>query len=144
MPSGVFTSYAEACLQGTGPDLTDGQLYIALITRTTQEPDLNDAAINLVSELEGPNPVEDNSHRSQILSPAMLDGAIDAADTVISAPAAGGSVAKDLIVYYNTGTYTTDTDNTLIAYYDLGVNAPTPAGNDITINWHASGLFKLG
>jgi hypothetical protein len=67
-------------------------------------------------------------------------GVFDAADKTISA--VSGDVSEALILYIHTGTEGT---SRLICFLDTGVTGlpVTPNGGDITITWHASGIFAL-
>ena len=64
-------------------------------------------------------------------------GVFDAADATVTA--ATGVSAEAIIVFWDTGVAANDL---LISYNEL--SAPvTGNGGDITLQWHASGIFKL-
>lgn len=68
------------------------------------------------------------------------NGTADAAD--ITWNAVTGDVSELIIVYENTAGV--DTTDPLICAYDTATGLPvTPNGGNITVQWHASGLFTL-
>lgn len=146
MPTGTFASWIEGLLSGTAYDLTTAfRLYVALIPKGTDEPDLDNEVIVFVSHISGA--VEAASHRARVQNVTVGSTAakvLDADDTVFTAPTTSAN-QMNLVLYYSGGTdEAEDSENRNIAYWDLGANAPTPAGNDITVAWNASGILKLG
>jgi hypothetical protein len=71
-----------------------------------------------------------------LASKTVTDGVFDAADVVINSVA--GDASEIVIIYYDSGTEST---STLIAYID-GLTIQSNPGN-LTIQWHASGIFAL-
>lgn len=66
-------------------------------------------------------------------------GVADAADVTLSAVT--GDPSEIIVVWQDSGTQST---SRLIAYIDTGTGLPvTPNGGDITVQWHASGIFTL-
>lgn len=74
-----------------------------------------------------------------LASKTVTNGVFDAADKTLTA--VSGDQSEAIVVYVHTGTEST---SRLVAYIDSGTNLPaTPNGGDITIQWHASGIFAL-
>ena len=75
-----------------------------------------------------------------LASKTVTNGVFDAADVTFSAVT--GDPSEILVIYKDTGTAST---SPLIAYFDTGVTGlpVTPNGGDITVTWHASGIFAL-
>lgn len=71
-----------------------------------------------------------------LASRTITSGTFDAADYTFSLVT--GDPSEAIILYLHTGTEST---SRLIAYID-GLSV-TPDGNDITVQWHASGIFSL-
>lgn len=73
-------------------------------------------------------------------SKTFTNGVFDAADVTFSAVT--GDQVEAIIIYEDTGVEGT---SKLIAYLDTNLtNMPaTPNGGDITVQWNASGIFKL-
>lgn len=78
---------------------------------------------------------------TNLASKTTTGGVFDAADTTISA--VSGSTAEALVLVKNTGTAST---SNLLFWVDTGVTGLplTPNGGDVTIQWHASGIFSIG
>jgi len=72
-------------------------------------------------------------------SPTITNGTFDAADRLISGVT--GATVESLTIYLHTGTPTT---SFLLVYIDTGTNIPfSPNTGDVTIAWHASGIFSI-
>jgi hypothetical protein len=66
-------------------------------------------------------------------------GTADAADVTLSAVT--GDPSEEIVVWQDSGSQAT---SRLIANIDTGTGLPvTPNGGDITVQWHASGIFTL-
>lgn len=74
---------------------------------------------------------------SALASKTITSGVFDAADVTFSAVT--GDSVEAIVLYKHTGV---DATSSLIAYVD-GFSAVTPNGGDITVAWHASGIFAL-
>lgn len=66
-----------------------------------------------------------------------VGGVADAAD--ITFTAATGTTVEALVVFYDSGTSSTDT---LICYIDVSPTI-TPNGTNIDVTWNASGIFAI-
>jgi hypothetical protein len=64
-------------------------------------------------------------------------GVFDAANATVTA--ATGTHAEACVVFYDSGTATTDT---LLSYNELS-SPVTPNGGDIVLSWHTDGIFSL-
>lgn len=75
-----------------------------------------------------------------LASKTFTNGAFDAAD--ITFTAVTGATVEAIVLFLDTGTASTDK---LVAYIDsASAGLPvTPNGGDITVTWHASGIFSL-
>lgn len=75
-------------------------------------------------------------------SKTYTNGVFDAADSTFTAVSNGSVTCEALIIYIDTGSAAT---SPLVAYMDTSItNMPvTPNGGDITVTWHASGIFAL-
>lgn len=66
-------------------------------------------------------------------------GVADADDAVFST--VSGDQSEALVIYKDTGVEAT---SQLIAYIDTATGLPiTPGGGNVTVQWNASGIFKL-
>ena len=75
------------------------------------------------------------------------DGTADATDIVFTAPSANAT-NHSLLVFQSSavggGADVAASAQRVIAWYDTGTGLPVqPNGADITVQWHASGLFTL-
>jgi len=74
-----------------------------------------------------------------IASVTVVDGTLDAGDTTLSAVT--GDQSESLDMYQHTGTEST---SLMICNIDTATGLPvTPNGGDITVAWHANGIFDL-
>lgn len=73
---------------------------------------------------------------SALGSKTITGGVFDAADVTFSAVT--GDSVEAVVLYKHTGS---DATSSLIAYID-GISV-TPNGGDVTVAWHASGIFAL-
>ena len=75
-----------------------------------------------------------------IANTTVTDGLFDGDNVTFTA--VSGDVAEAILIYIDTGAEGT---SRLVAYIDTGVTGlpVTPNGGDITITWHASGIFQL-
>ena len=72
-------------------------------------------------------------------SKTFTNGTFDAADVVF--PTVTGDPSEAILIYKDTGTEST---SRLIALIDTATGLPvSPVGADITVAWHASGIFSL-
>lgn len=75
----------------------------------------------------------------QLDTPTITDGTFDADNEVYTA--VSGATVESLTGYLHTGTPAT---SFLLWYVDTGTNLPfTPNGGDVTVAFHASGIFSL-
>lgn len=70
---------------------------------------------------------------------SLNDGALDADDVVF--PGVAGDPFEYVIIVANTGV---EANDTIIAVFDTASGLPlTPNGNDINLNWNASGIIQF-
>lgn len=68
-------------------------------------------------------------------------GVADADNVTVLAVDTGGVDIDALVIIRDSGAEAT---SELVAYIDSGTGLPLPTnGGDVTINWHANGIFKL-
>lgn len=77
----------------------------------------------------------------QIANPSVTAGVFDGDDVTFTA--VSGNTVEALVIYRKSGG--ANTTWRLVAYIDTSVTGlpVTPNGGDITITWHASGIFAL-
>lgn len=74
-----------------------------------------------------------------LASKTTTGGVFDAADVVFTG--VSGATVEAIVIYKDTGSAAT---SQLIAFIDTATGLPvTPNGGDITIAWHASGIFAI-
>lgn len=72
-------------------------------------------------------------------SKTNVGGVVDAADETVST--VSGDQFESIVLYMDSGVEGT---SYLIGYWDTATGLPcTPNGGDITVAWHASGLFEI-
>lgn len=72
-------------------------------------------------------------------SKTFTNGVFDADD--VTFPSVSGDQSEYILIYEDAGSEAT---SRLLALFDTAGNLPvTPQGNNITINWNASGIFSL-
>lgn len=113
-------------------DIDDGTVKVALVdTGTYTYSSAHDFYDDVTGVVGTPQ---------EILNTTVAGGLFDG-DNVTFSAVTGNSV-EALIIYVDTGAAAT---SPLIAYIDTGVTGlpVTPNGGDITITWHATGIFQL-
>lgn len=138
MANAIYPIYKQNLLAGTsGYDIdtdttTDGP-YVALIDTGTYT---YSAAHDFYSDLSGVVGTD-----QFIDNPTVALGVFDGADVTFSL--VSGNTVEALVIYRkNAGATSTQP---LVAYIDTSVTGlpVTPSGGDITIQWHASGIFAI-
>lgn len=114
-------------------DLTSDALKVQLIDAADYTAANTDAALDDI-------PVAARVGNAGALNNKTVVNAVFDADNVLINNVTGDAVEAALI-YLDTGTQAT---STLIAYLDNdGAFSYTPVGNDVVLNWNASGIFAL-
>ena len=138
MANALYPLTKQAWLAGTsGYDLdnntADDGPYVALVDTGTYT---YSTAHDFYSDLSG---VVGTDQR--ITAPTVTTGLFDGGDVTFTA-VSGNSVEALVIYRHNAGANTTWP---LVAYIDTSVTGlpVTPNGGNITITWHASGIFQL-
>jgi hypothetical protein len=135
MANAIYPLYKQALLDASsGVDLNDGDVRVILVdladyTYSAAHDMLDDVAAGSRVAVSG-----------ALQSTTVTNGLFDADNITISAVT--GDVSEALIVYLHTGTENT---SRLVAFIDTGVTGlpVTPNGGDITLSWHATGIFQL-
>lgn len=123
----IYPSCKELFLAGD-IDLIDDDLKVALLDNSY----VYDTAHSFFSSITG----QVGASSPSLTSKTITGGVFDAANTTINSVTGNQIVA--LVIYKDTGVAST---SPLIFYAD-GLNV-TPNGNNININWNASGIFSL-
>jgi hypothetical protein len=130
MASAIYPKAKESMLQG-GINLSSGTVKAALVDTGTYTYSAAHDFYNDVSGVVGTP--------QTIGSKTFTNGLFDGADVTFTGVT--GSSAEAIIIYIDTGTAST---SALIAYIDSATGLPvTPNSGDISIVWHASGIFQL-
>ena len=132
MANAIYPKWKEAIVQASANSSLGGTVKVALVDTGTYTYSSAHEFYSSVSGVVG--------------SPATLgtktftNGVFDAADVTYTG--VSGSSAEALIIYIDTGSSAT---SRLVYYSDTGwTNLPvTPNGGDITLQFHASGIFAL-
>ena len=123
----IYPSCKELLLAGD-IDLIDDDLKVALLDNSY----VYDTAHSFFSSITG----QVGASSPNLTSKTITGGVFDAANTTINSVTGNQIVA--LVIYKDTGVAST---SPLIFYAD-GLSV-TPNGNNININWNASGIFSL-
>lgn len=133
MANAIYPLYKQAILDASvNSDLNDGTVKVALIDTGTYT---YSAAHEFLSSLTGVV-----GTAQTIANTTVANGLFDG-DNVTFTAVTGASV-EALVIYIDTGVAGT---SRLVAFIDTGVTGlpVTPNGGDISITWHASGIFQL-
>lgn len=132
MANVLYPLYKEALLTA-GINLTTQNIKVALVdtgtyTYSAAHQFMSSVAAGVVAR------------SGNLASKTVVTGTFDAADITLTAVT--GATTEALVIYRDTGV---DATSELIAYLDTGVTGLplTPNGGDVTISWHASGIFSL-
>jgi hypothetical protein len=126
--SALYPSFKKACLDGDIDLLTDTVRVVLIDTGTYTF----NSAHDFFNDLSGVVGTE-----SAVLANKTTTGGVFDADNT-SVPSVSGNTVEAVVLFIDTGNVATDR---LIAFID-GLNL-TPDGNNVNINWHASGIFAL-
>lgn len=138
MANAIYPEYKEFLLSGstnislTVNDTTDGP-FCALVDTGTYT---YSAAHDFYNDLSGIVGTDQN-----IASPTVANGTFDGSDLTYTA-VSGNSVEALVIYRKNAGANTTWK---IVVYLDSSITGlpVTPNGGNITVTWHASGIFTL-
>lgn len=79
-----------------------------------------------------------------ITSPTYTSGVFDGADTVFASVNTSGTTVEGFVIFNNDSS--ADATSHLVAYFDASITGmpfSTSSGAQVTIAWHASGIFSL-
>jgi len=132
MANALYPKWKEAIAQNTANSSLTGTVKVALVDTGTYT---YSAAHEFQSSLSGVV-----GTAQTIGTKTYTNGVFDGADVTFTAVT--GATVEAIVIYIDTGSSAT---SRLVAFIDTGVtNLPvTPNGGDITITWHASGIFAL-
>jgi hypothetical protein len=138
MANAVYPEYKQNLLAGTSNrDLdnntaTDGP-FVALVDTGTYTYSASHEFYSSLSGIVGTD--------QRITSPTVADGTLDGGDLTYTS-VSGNSVEALVIYRKNSGANTTWA---LVIYIDTSVTGlpVTPNGGNITVTWHASGIFTI-
>jgi len=133
MTNRIYPKWKEALLQGSSDSTLNGTVKVALIDTGTYT---YNAVHNMLDDISGVV-----GTAQTLASKTYTNGYFDAGDAVFSA--VSGATVEALIIYIDTGTPST---SRLVAYLDTGFTGlpVTPNGGDITVQWDAAGIFRIG
>jgi hypothetical protein len=138
MANALYPLWKEAIIQGSSNSALNGSgttgVYAALVDTGTYT---YSAAHQFYSSLSGIVGTDQEIGATKTYTNGVFDGA----NCVF--PSVSGSTAEAIVIYVkNAGANTTWR---LVAYIDTGVTGlpVTPTGGNITVSWHASGIFAL-
>lgn len=137
MANALYPKWKEALIQNSADSDVDGSgttgVYAVLVDTGTYT---YNSAHQYYSDLSGIVGTE-----VELGTKTYTNGVLDAADITFSA-VSGSTVEAIVLFRKNAGANTTWR---LIAYMDSGYTGlpVTPNGGDITVQWHASGIFAL-
>ena len=138
MANAIYPIYKQALLAASASvslnvdDATDGP-FCALVDTGTYTYSAAHDFFNDLSGIVGTD--------QRITAPTVTTGTFDGGNLTFTA--VSGATVEALVIYrHNAGANTTWR---LVAYIDTSVTGlpVTPNGGDITITWHASGIFTL-
>lgn len=134
MADAMYDNYREEALKGLRTPLTETVKVMGVTSGYTFS-----AAHTSINDIAAANRVQATP---ALTSKTATAGVFDAADTTLTAVAAGSAI-RALVVYTEAGT---SASSTLMVYLDSAAQLPvTPNGGDIIISWDngANKIFKL-
>jgi hypothetical protein len=148
MTTGFFAGYIDTVMQTptSAPDL-QGDSIVATLWTHAVAPDANELdtiATKLISDTTGGIAAYTQTNHFEALANKVFTTAfIFDADNSVVALATAEAVPKSIMLHKMSGAAPVAGDQ-VIAFFDLSTNAVSPNGQDITITWNSSGIFKLG
>lgn len=132
MANAIYPKWKEAIVQASANSSLGGTVKVALVDTGTYTYSSAHEFYSSVSGVVGTP--------ATLGTKTFTNGVFDAADVTYTG--VSGSSAEALIIYIDTGSPAT---SRLVYYSDTGwTNLPvTPNGGDITLQFHASGIFAL-
>ena len=132
MANGIYDAAKEQILQGS-IDLINDDIRVILI-------DAADYTVNLATDdfLDDVAVAARVATSGALTTKSVTDGDFDADDVTLASVT--GDQSEALLIYKHTGVEST---SNLLFYIDTGVTGLpiTPNGDDITIQWNASGII---
>lgn len=81
---------------------------------------------------------QEETSGAMTLTDAAVDGVCDASDVTFTGTS--GDACEGILVFADSGAAATDK---LLAWWDAAAGLPVTLGGDVTVQWNASGLFKI-
>lgn len=135
MASGLYKAWLDAAFTGSGQDVTGVTLKVILVDGDDYTADLdNDDFLDDIAA--GARVAE-----ATISGVTFTGGVMDGNDVTLSS--VSGDESEELVIYHDSGVEGT---SELLALFESGdvTGLPvTPNGNDIDIEWNASGIFSI-
>lgn len=138
MANSLFIEYKQALLEGgSNIALNSGDIRTILIDHADDTPNPAAAGDDFLDDITAPARVSTLAATMTTLS--VANNVFDADDATHSSVT--GDVAESVIIYKHTGVEST---SRLVCFLDTLTGLPvTPGGGNITVQWHASGIFSL-
>lgn len=135
MANAIYPKFKQALLDAsTNADLNDNTVKAVLIDTADEA---YNAADEFLSDITGAGIV---GTAQTINNTTVTTGLFDGDNVTFTAVT--GDPCEAILIYIDTGVAGT---SRLVAFIDTGVTGlpVTPNGGDITITWHATGIFQL-
>jgi len=140
MANGVYNKFLAALAAGS-IDLTSGTFKMVLCDSATYTADLTDSGDEFLSDISGGARLTTGTLTTTF--GVLASRVFDASDFTGTFPdPGGGATGEILVIYKDTGVEAT---SPLLFYYDTITGLPmTLDGTDDTVQFNASGIWKLG
>jgi hypothetical protein len=134
MANALYDKFKKLALDGD-IDLLVDDIKVVLVDTATYSVDLN--ADDFLDDIPVGERVATSSNLS---SKTTTDGTFDDGN-LLTFSTVTGDECEAVVIYKDSGVAAT---SPLIAYIDTATGLPvTPNGGDITITWHANGIFDI-
>jgi hypothetical protein len=133
MANAIYPKWKEAVIQAAANSGLNGTVKVALVDTSVYTYNAAHDFLDDVSGVIGT--------AQTLAGKTYANGYFDADDVVFTT--VSGDSAEALLIYIDTGTPST---SRLVAYLDTGYTGlpVTPNGGNITVEWDAAGIFRLG
>lgn len=136
MASGLYKAWIDSAFTGSGQDVTTVTMKVILIDGDDYTADLdNDDFLNDIAAAA-------RVSEATIANVSFLGGVMDGNDVTLSS--VSGDQSEELVIYYDSGVESTSELFALFESGDVTGLPVTPNGNDIDIEWNASGIVSIG
>lgn len=145
MANALYPLWKQAILTGSGASELNtgaGASVIFVDTGTYTYSALHDFFADLSGTYGDGGTARANSE--VITTPTYTTGTFDGDDTVFASVNTSGTTVEGFVIFVNDSS--ADATSNLVAYYDASITGmpfSTSSGAQVTIAWHASGIFAL-